>query len=180
MERIKRINRQLVKEGNILDIYEDTMLLPNGEIEKWDFVSHRMGAACVVAVMDDGKIILVRQYRPAIERETLELPAGKRDSQTEDTVVCAKRELEEETGYTCNNIELLIRLNTTVAFCDEFIDVYLATGLKKIGEQHLDDAEDIVVIAYDIDTLLDKIYSCEIRDSKTVAGILAYITKRAK
>ena len=78
---------------------------------------------------------MVRQYRPALERFTLELPAGSRDSKEEDTRVCAERELFEETGYRAGEIKKLLSLKSTVAFCDELIDVYLATGLKKEGAQ---------------------------------------------
>ena len=77
MNNLKRINRELIHSGTILDIYVDTMQLPNGKTEEWDFVSHRMGAACVLAVKPNGKILMVRQYRNAIDRETLEVPAGK-------------------------------------------------------------------------------------------------------
>ena len=69
-DHVKRIKRELVHKGNILDIYEDTMELPNGKTEKWDLVSHRMGAAAVVAVRDDGKVLMVRQYRNALGRRT--------------------------------------------------------------------------------------------------------------
>ena len=114
--QIKRLNRELLKQGAILDIYKDTMQLPNGKIEEWDFISHRKGAAAVVPVRADGKVLMVRQYRNAIERMTLEIPAGSRDSKTEDTKVCAARELEEETGYCSNNLTFLISLKTTVDF----------------------------------------------------------------
>ena len=133
MEKIERVKRELIHKGTILDIYEDTVRLPNGKEEKWDFVSHRMGAACVLAVRPDGKILMVRQYRNALDRFTLEVPAGKRDSLDEDTSICAARELEEETGYRAGKLEKLLSLKSTVAFCDEFIDVYLATELEKIG-----------------------------------------------
>lgn len=171
--QIKRIKRELVHSGAILDIYTDTMELPNGKRETWDFVSHRKGAAAVVPVRADGKVLMVRQYRPALERMTLEIPAGSRDSVTEDTKVCAVRELEEETGYRSDDLSLLISLRTTVAFCDEFIDVYLARNLKP-GEQHLDEAEDIDLEAFEIDELCDRIYAGEIQDAKTVSALLAY------
>lgn len=171
--QIKRIGRELVYSGAILDIYSDTMQLPDGKHEVWDFVSHRKGAAAVVPVREDGKVLMVRQYRPALERMTLEIPAGSRDSVTEDTKVCAARELEEETGFSSDDLSLLISLRTTVAFCDEFIDVYLARNLKP-GEQHLDEAESIDVEAYDIDALCDRIYAGEIQDAKTVSALLAY------
>lgn len=174
--QLKRLKRELMYEGAILDIYKDTMDVGNGKIEEWDFVSHRKGAACIVPVLEDGRILMVRQYRNALERETLEIPAGARDSVTEDTCVCAVRELEEETGYRCNKVSKLIELRTTVAFCDEMIDVYLAEDLVP-GEQHLDDAEDIRVEAIELSKLLDMIYSGTIQDAKTVASILAYACK---
>lgn len=177
--KIKRINRELVYKGSILDIYKDTMDVGNGKIEEWDYVAHRKGAACVVPVLPDGRILMVRQYRNALERDTLEVPAGARDSVTEDTMVCAIRELEEETGYKSNKVSKLLELRTTVAFCNEMVDVYLAENLVP-GEQHLDDAEDICVEAYELEELLDKIYSGVIQDAKTVAAILAYSNKLKK
>ncbi len=177
MEKIQRINRKLIHSGTILDVYEDTVLLPNGKEEKWDFVSHRMGAACVLAVRPDGKLLMVRQYRNALDRFTLEVPAGKRDSLDEDTSICAARELEEETGYRAKNLKKLLSLKSTVAFCDEMIDVYLATEIEKIGEQHLDEAEDISIEAYDLEDLLLMCYSGELQDAKTVAAIMAYAAK---
>ena len=173
IEILKRIKRELVYKGSILDIYKDTMQLPNGKTEEWDYVAHRMGAAAVLPVLPDGRIVMVRQYRNALERETLEIPAGCRDSLTEDTLVSASRELEEETGYHSDDISFLISLKTTVAFCNESIDVYLAKNLVK-GEQHLDDAEAIEVEIYSLDELCDMIYKGQLQDSKTVSAILAY------
>ena len=173
---IKRLKRELVYQGSILDIYADYMQLPDGKTEKWDFVSHRKGAAAVVAVTEDGNLLLVRQYRSALDRETLEIPAGSRDSVTEDTAVCAKRELEEETGWKCGHMEKLLQLKTTVAFCNEFIDVYLATELKS-GVQKLDEGEEIEIVSMPLADAVQKIYCGEIQDAKTVAGILAYQSK---
>lgn len=173
-KKVERIKRTLVRSGSILDIYDDEMRLPDGSIEHWDFISHRKGAACTVAVLDDKRILLVRQYRPALERFTLELPAGSRDSKEEDTRVCAERELFEETGYKAGSIQKLLSLKSTVAFCDELIDVYLATGLKKEGAQSLDPAEAIDIMAYSLDEILKMIFDYKIQDAKTVSGILAY------
>lgn len=172
-KQVKRVKRELIKRGVILDIYTDTMELPNGKVEEWDFISHRKGAAAVVPVREDGKILMVRQYRNALERMTLEIPAGSRDSVTEDTKVCAARELEEETGYQSDDLSFLLSLRTTVAFCDEFIDVYLARNLKP-GTQHLDEGEFIDVEAYDLDELCELIYAGKIQDAKTVSALLAY------
>lgn len=178
MEKIERISRSLIHKGAIVDVYEDIVKLPNGKTEKWDFISHRMGAACVLPVRPDGKILMVRQYRNALDRFTLEVPAGKRDSLEEDTSICAARELEEETGYRAGRLEKLLSLKSTVAFCDELIDVYLATDLVDIGHQHLDEAEDIEIEAYSLEDLLVMCYSGELQDAKTVAAIMAYAAKK--
>ena len=92
-----RLDRKLKYQGTILKIYEDTVMA-NGHEAHWDFIHHD-GAAAVVPVMDDGKILMVRQYRNALDRYTLEIPAGKLDEPGEPTLECASRELEEETGY---------------------------------------------------------------------------------
>lgn len=178
-QKIKRISRELVHKGSILDIYKDVMDVGNGKIEEWDFISHRMGAACVLPVLPDGRVLMVHQYRNALERETLEVPAGCRDHLNEDTAVCAARELEEETGYKSNKISFLCSLRTTVAFCDEMVDVYLAEDLVP-GKQHLDDAEEIRVEAFDLETLCHMVYSGKIQDGKTVAAIMAYSNKIKK
>ncbi|MCR4674681.1 MAG: NUDIX hydrolase [Lachnospiraceae bacterium] len=174
MGKLERMSRTLVKHGAIIDIYDDEMKLPNGDIEHWDFVHHRMGAAAVVPVLPSGEILLVRQYRPALGRYTWELPAGCRDHVDEPTETAAKRELTEETGYSSDEFFRLLSLKTTVAFADELVDVYLAKNIKKIGKQDLDPAEDIELKKWDLDTLLDMIYAGEIQDGKTVSGILAY------
>lgn len=176
IDEMKRLKRELMYKGAILDIYKDTMQFANGTTEEWDFVSHRKGAAAVLPVLPDGRVILVRQYRNALERETLELPAGCRDSLDEDTKLTAARELEEETGYHSDQISFLLSLRTTVAFCDEFVDVYLAENLVP-GEQHLDDSESIDVEIYSLDEVCEMIYAGKMQDSKTVAAILAYSNK---
>ena len=175
MEKYERLDRTLVYKGVIIDFYQDTIKVPNGNIVKWDFIGHK-GAAAVVAVNENGKLLMVRQYRNALDRETLEIPAGALDSVDEPTHVAAARELEEETGYKAGKLELLIKLRTTVAFCNEKIDVYVATDLKP-SKQNLDDDEFINVEVYDIDELVQMIYDCKIEDSKTVAALMAYKNK---
>ena len=95
-DKVVRLKRELKYQGTILKIYEDTVLA-NGHEAHWDFIHHD-GAAAVVPVTDDGKILMVRQYRNALNRETLEIPAGKLDAPDEPKIECAYRELEEETG----------------------------------------------------------------------------------
>ena len=175
MEKYERIGRELIHKGAIIDYYQDTIKIPNGNIAKWDYIRHK-GAAAVVAVKDDGKLLMVRQYRNALDRETLEIPAGGLNSVEEPTDIAAARELEEEAGYTAGKLELLISIRTTVAFCDEKIDVYLATDLKR-SRQHLDEDEYLDVETYSIEELIQMVYDCKIQDGKTVAALLAYYNK---
>ena len=175
MSEYKRLNRELVAKGAIIDYYQDTMQVPNGNTAKWDFIEHK-GAAAVVAVREDGKLLMVRQYRNALERETLELPAGGLNDRKEPTDVAAIRELSEETGYVCDKVELLVSIYTTVAFCNEKIDIYVARDLKP-GKQHLDEDEFINVEAYSVEELKQMILQCKIQDSKTICGVLAYADK---
>ena len=154
------------------------MQIPNGNVAKWDLIDHK-GAAAVVAVGEDGKLLMVRQYRNALERETLEIPAGGLNGREEPTETAAMRELEEETGYTCDHLELLNSIYTTVAFCNEKIDIYLARNLKK-GMQHLDEDEVLQVEAHSLEELKQMIFDCRIQDSKTICGILTYAARFAE
>ena len=173
-DKVVRLKRELKYQGTILKIYEDTVLA-NGHEAHWDFIHHD-GAAAVVPVTDDGKILMVRQYRNALNRETLEIPAGKLDAPDEPKIECAYRELEEETGYRTEKLEYLMSLNTTVAFCDEAIDIFVARNLIP-SHQHLDEDEFVTVKAYDLDELISMILDGTIEDSKTVSAILAYKEK---
>lgn len=177
MERMKRIDRVLKHKGAIVDFYDDVMEAPSGSVAHWDYISHRSGAAAVLPVMKDGSILMVRQYRNALERETLEIPAGARDNTSEPTAQCAARELEEETGYRAGELELLVTVATTVAFCNEVIEIYLATGLQKTS-QHLDEDEFLEVERFSLEELVGMVLNQQIQDSKTVAAILAYYRKR--
>ncbi|MCR5716290.1 MAG: NUDIX hydrolase [Lachnospiraceae bacterium] len=175
-DHVERIDRKLLHAGTIIDMYTDTMRLPNGDIETWDFIKHRTGAAAILPILPDGKLLLVRQYRPALDRFALEVPAGARDSISEPSIDCAYRELEEETGYKCEHLTPLLKLRTTVAFCDESIDIFLAEHLTK-GERHLDPAESIELCAYTLEEALSMIFDGTIQDSKTLSAILAYQTR---
>lgn len=171
---VKRVDRRLAYAGSIVDFYQDTMELPNGKQETWDLVAHRKGAAAVLAVLENGNLLMVRQYRPALERWSLEIPAGSRDSVEEDSAITARRELQEETGYDCDSMEKILSLKTTVAFCNEFIDVYLAEGLRDRRKQKLDEAEVIRLEEWKLEDLIEEIQKGNIQDSKTVSAILAY------
>lgn len=175
MENFERLKRTLVHKGAIIDYYQDTVKVPNGNVVTWDFIGHK-GAAAVVAVDGEGKLLMVRQYRNALDRETLEIPAGGLNSMDEPTDTAAARELEEETGYKAGKLEYLITIRTTVAFCNEKIDIYVATDLIP-SKQHLDEDEFINVEAYDLDTLVQMVYEGKIQDGKTVSALMAYKNK---
>ena len=174
-EDVKRMGRELAYQGTVLKVYKDHMKFSNGNTEDWDFIHHD-GAAAVIPVMDDGKILMVKQYRNALERDTLEIPAGKLDDPDEEGIVCASRELKEETGYSSDDLEWLLTIRTTVAFCDERIEVFVARNLIP-GEQHLDEDEYIDVYEFTLEELNEKIYAGEIQDSKTISAIMAYECK---
>ena len=174
-EDVKRMGRELAYQGTVLKVYKDHMKISNGNTEDWDFIHHD-GAAAVIPVMDDGKILMVKQYRNALERDTLEIPAGKLDDPDEEGIVCASRELKEETGYSSDDLEWLLTIRTTVAFCDERIEVFVARNLIP-GEQHLDEDEFVDVKAYKLEELKEMIFEGKIQDSKTMAAILAYESK---
>ena len=174
-EEFKRLSRDLVYKGSIIDYYKDTVQVPNGNVVKWDFIGHK-GAAAIVSVREDGKILMVRQYRNALDRYTLEIPAGGLNGADEPTKTAAARELEEETGYRSEDVDFLISIRTTVAFCNEKIDIYVAHNLIKT-HQHLDEDEFINVEAYTVDELMDMIYDTTIQDSKTICAIMTYAHK---
>lgn len=174
-EEFKRLNRELVYHGAIVDFYKDTVQVPNGNVVEWDYIGHK-GAAAVVPVREDGKLLMVRQYRNALDRYTLEIPAGGLNGSDEPTRDGAARELEEETGYRSDELEWLITIRTTVAFCNEKIDIYMAKNLIRT-EQHLDEDEFIHVEAYSIEELTQMIMEGKIEDSKTIAAIMCYKDK---
>ena len=118
MEKLERLNRELMYKGAIIDLYKDTIKTPDGNIEYYDFIKHQ-GAAAVIPIRDDGKILMVKQYRNALDRFTIEIPAGGLASPNEPTKDAAARELEEETGYHSDDLELLLTIRTTIAFCNE-------------------------------------------------------------
>ncbi len=179
MGSLTRINRELKYKAAILDVYNDTIEFENGNREEWDYVAHRKGAAAILPVLPDGRIVLVRQYRNSIERETIEIPAGAKDYIGEPSVECALRELEEETGYRSENVEYLYTIATTVAFCNEVVEIFLARDLIP-SVQKLDENEFINVEVYELDELVTMILNGVIQDGKTVGAILAYKAKYIK
>lgn len=177
MADYKRIGRKLEFEGKIVKFYSDTMQLPDGNTAVWDFIEHK-GAAAIVPVTENGDIIMVRQYRNAPERYTLEIPAGALNP-GEDRMTAAVRELEEETGFRSGRVEHLLDLYTTVAFCNELIGIYYTEELTP-AKQHLDPEEFLNVEVHPLEELVDMILQGKIQDAKTIAALLAYKTKKGR
>lgn len=171
MSEYKKLKQDLIYKGRIIELYKDTVQLPNGKQVEWDFVKHK-GASAIVAVDQDGKLLMVRQYRNAIDRMSLEIPAGGIDI-GEKPEEAALRELQEETGYCAQNITHLIDVETAVGFTNETIYVYLATGLIE-KEQNLDEDEFVTIERYEVEELLDQIIKGEIKDAKTIAAVFTY------
>ena len=171
-----KLNSKEIFKGNVFRVTMDQVELENG-MTSFREVVHHNGGACILPLTDDDKVLMVRQYRNALERETLEIPAGGLNGREEPTDQAAMRELQEETGYHTDHVELLTSIYTTVAFCNEKIDIYLALDLKDRGSQHLDEDEFINVEAYSVEELKQMIYDCKIQDAKTICGILTYASK---
>lgn len=169
---VKRIGRKLIHKGVVIDYYQDTMELPNGKTTVWDYIDHD-GAAAIIPVMEDGRVLMVKQFRNTASRVMLEIPAGKKDSRSESGEACAARELEEEIGYRAGRLTKLTTIYPSVAYCGETIDLYAAEDLRK-SQQHPDEDEFINVGAYPIEELTQMIMSGEIDDAKTICAILMY------
>lgn len=176
LKSFRQLSREVVDTNVIFQYCKDMVELPDGKVEEYVACVHK-GASAVVPVLEDGRILMVHQYRYALGRNTVEIPAGGRNSVDESFEAAAIRELEEETGYTTDEKpEHLITIATAIAYCDEIIEVYVARNLRRTG-QHLDPDEFIEVVPYELDSLVDMIYSGKIQDSKTIASIMAYFHK---
>lgn len=168
----EKISSKLIHNGDFLVLNKDTVLLPNGKTSTREFVTHP-GAACVVAVNEDDNILMVKQYRYPVSKVMYEVPAGKLDS-GEEPINCARRELEEETGYKANNFDLIGSLYPAPAYSNEIIYIYLATKLTKTN-MSLDEDEFLVCEKIKISKVLEMIMNGQITDAKTQIAVLKYL-----
>ena len=157
-------------DGVILHVFKDTVALPNGNPATREVIRH-VGAVGVIPVTEDGKVIIERQIRYPLNRVIVEIPAGKLDSFTEDRLSAAKRELEEETGYTAEEWIPMGDYYPTPAYCDERITLYLAKGLR-LGQRHLDEDEFLNFEAVPLAVLVEDVMSGRITDGKTQVAVL--------
>ena len=167
------LSSRLVYEGRIFDVTVDRVRLPHGRDADLEIVRHD-GSVVLLPIADDGRVLLVRQYRYAADRFLWELPAGSLEV-GEDRDVAAARECQEELGLIANRLERLLTLYPTPGFCTETMTYYRATGLRTPGpndpEAHQDEDESIEVRAFSVDDIRAMIASGEIADLKTVAGL---------
>lgn len=170
---------QRLYDGHIVTLERWQVTLPNGESAMREVILHN-GACAVVPVDHEGYVTLVRQHRVAADRITTEIPAGKLDGPDEDPAVCARRELEEETGLRARCWKELTCILTTPAFCKEKIWIYLATELEQ-ANAHPDDDEFLNLVRMPLSQAVEMVMHGEIRDAKTCAGLLmAHYTLQAE
>ncbi|MDG0818611.1 NUDIX hydrolase [Staphylococcus equorum] len=164
----KTLHKESIYKGAIIDLEVHDIELPDGQTSKRELVYHN-GAVAVCAINPDNQVILVRQYRKPAEKTLLEIPAGKLEI-NEKRESAAKRELEEETGYIAENLELITEMYGSPGFSNEKISIYLAKDLK-IGEMNLDDDEFIEIETYNIEEITVMLQNKEIEDAKTIIAL---------
>ena len=168
METILR--EESLFEGKLVKLHKLDVTLPNGKPALREVVRHP-GASAVVPVDEDGMVTMVKQFRAAVGRVLLEIPAGKLDHKGEDRLEAARRELREETGLAAANWVHLTDITTTPGFCDELFSIYLATGLTR-GETDPDEDEFLNIEKWPLSELTAMVMRGEICDCKTLTGLL--------
>jgi ADP-ribose pyrophosphatase len=165
-------SRRVVYDGRIVRLVIEESRSPEGAPRRREIVEHADGAA-VVAIDAQGDVLLVRQQRPAVGSSMLELPAGIVDP-GETPRVCARRELEEETGYTADTLELLASFYSSPGFCTERLHVFLATDARNARAASSDADEELELVRMPVARALELLASGEIADAKTLVGLLAF------
>lgn len=162
-----RIDGEMVYDGRFLKVARDRVRLPDGKVSDREFIRHP-GAVVILPLFDDGRVLLERQFRYPLGREFIELPAGKIDP-GEAALACAKRELEEETGYSAAEWHFVCTIHNAIAYSDEHLDLFLARGLSA-GQARLDEGEFLETFTATVPDMLGMVRSGQITDVKTVIG----------
>ena len=168
--RETQLSSREIFDGRILHVFEDTVRLPNGAAASREYLRH-IGAVCVIPVLEDGSVLVERQYRYLVAQVLTEIPAGKLDTKDEDHLLAAQRELREETGATAERWTSLGLFYPACAYSDEAIEMYLAQGLH-FGERHLDADEFLNVARVPLTELVEEVMAGRIPDAKTQIAIL--------
>ena len=171
MSKLKETPKSSEKifSGRLIDLYFDHIELPNGKSSTREWIKHP-GAVCIIPILPNGNLCLIRQYRYGPRAEFIEIPAGKLDV-GEDPLICAKRELEEEIGYIAGKLTFLTNIHPAIGFSNEKMWVYLAEDLI-LSKQNLDQDEFLELYPIPVKKAIDLIYEGKITDVKTVIGIL--------
>ena len=162
-----RVDGEIAYDGHFLKVSRDRVKLPDGKITQREFIRHP-GAVVILALFDDGRVLLERQFRYPNEQVFIEFPAGKIDP-GEASLACAKRELQEETGYTATDWHFVCTIHNAIAYSDEHLDLFLARGLTA-GDAKLDDGEFLETFTATIPELLEMVRRGQVTDVKTVIG----------
>ena len=165
----KTLSKKTVYDGNIFSVTNEEVALPNGEHALREIVLHKGGVG-IIPITYDNKIVMVKQFRNGVKNITLEIPAGKLEN-NEDVLICAKRELKEETGYTAGEITKVITMYASPAYVSETDYLFVAKDLVK-GESAPDNDEFVEILEIPIETLKEMLFKNEIKDSKTIIAIL--------
>ena len=166
----KTISKEQIFSGKVIDLYVEDVELPNGKTSKREIVKHP-GAVAILAVTEEGKIIMVKQFRKPLERAIVEIPAGKLEK-GEEPEYTALRELEEETGDTAKKLTKITAFYTSPGFADEIVHVFLAEELSVLEEKRaLDEDEFVEVMEVTLEDALKLVESREVYDAKTAYAI---------
>ena len=164
-----KLSSTKIFSGKLINLYLDNVSLPNGKKSTREWVDHP-GAVCLVPIIDNGDILLIRQFRYGPRDEFIEIPAGKLDK-NEEPLKCGLRELEEETGYKSNKLTFLTNIHPAIGFSNEKMWMYLAEELE-LSEKKLDDDEFLELLPTPLNVALEWVFSGKITDVKTIIGIL--------
>ncbi|MCA1030613.1 NUDIX hydrolase [Bacillus timonensis] len=166
----KTISKDIIFEGRVIDLHVEEVELPNGKKSTRELVKHP-GAVAILALTNENKILMVSQYRKALNRVIVEIPAGKMEK-GEEPEVTAKRELDEETGFTCQSLKHLISFYTSPGFADEIVHLYVAKQLtKQTSPAELDEDEFVDVIELTLEQAIQYVKEQKIYDAKTAYAI---------
>ncbi len=168
--RERRLSSTPIFDGTVLHVFKDNVLLPNGKTGEREYTVHG-GAVCVLPLLEDGTVLLERQFRYAMDQVLTEIPAGKLDSPQEDPRSAALRELREETGARAEELIFLGRFFPACAYSTEVIHMFLARKLT-FGDRELDDDEFLNVFRMPLEELVAQVLAGQIPDAKTQAAAL--------
>ncbi|MGC8783929.1 MAG: NUDIX domain-containing protein [Armatimonadota bacterium] len=163
------IHSERVFTGRVVNLRVDTIRLPNGRTSQREIVEHR-GAVAIVPLLDDETVLMIRQFRLAVNEVLLEVPAGTLEPD-EPPEMCAARELEEETGYRANTLRKLFSQYLAPGYSQEILHVFLAQHLEKTA-QRMEEDENVEVVSMPLHRAVEMVLSGEIRDAKTIAALL--------